>query len=303
MSRSAQSFPPHVELDDALCSAASLAAQGNTRWRPGLSAGLAGAPCQSEIFAAGNEAGGVAAALALALDDWRSGGGCAERKALPQEMLQVADHRAVLWVQTQAAARLNGVPFRAGLPPELQRRLIYVRAKTCKDALFALEEGVRCREVGFVIGEVAGNPRSLDFTASRRLTLAAQRHKVPLYLIRLDGERALSSARMRWDAKASPSLPYAWDAQAPGQAVWHAELFRARGPMPGQWLLREDAGALLAEKPDVAPSGDASSGLGQMSLARHRPARKAIVADNDTSLVSWARGLQHRYATSKAAGR
>jgi protein ImuA len=162
--------------------------------------------------------------------------------------------------------------------------------------------------VGFVIGEVAGNPRSLDFTASRRLTLAAQRHKVPLYLIRLDGERALSSARMRWDAKASPSMPCAWDTQAPGQAVWHAELFRARGPMPGQWLLREDAGALLAEKllaekPDVAPSGHASSGLGQMSLARHRPARKAIVADNDTSLVSWARGLQHRYATSKAAGR
>ena len=72
------------------------------------------------------------------------------------------------------------------------------RAATPEDALFALEEGLRCRELACVIGEIAGNPKALDFTASRRLSLAAERHGVPLVLVRLDAARDLCSARMRW---------------------------------------------------------------------------------------------------------
>lgn len=224
--------------------AAALSAGSSARWQPGLAA-VQGAPCHSEIFAPSGEASGTATALALALDDWRNTP--REEEAQPKE-----DLRSVLWVQTKDAIRLSGRPFRAGLPEELQARVVHVRAESCADALFALEEGVRCREIAFAIGELAGNPRALDFTASRRLTLTAERHGVPLYLVRLDARRDLSSARMRWDVASAPSRLAQWNEQAPGAPVWHAELFRARGHPPGTWLLSERAARLSACKPMLA---------------------------------------------------
>ena len=219
------------------CDTAALARQRSLRWRPGL-----GGACHSEIFASAREASGAGAGLALALDDWRHA-----------ERAEGSDRRAVLWVQTREAARLSGRPYRAGLPGELRERVIHVLADKPEDALFALEEALRCREVAFVIGELAGNPRALDFTASRRLTLAAERHGVPLYLVRLDGTRDLSSARMRWEVAAASSAPPKWNAQAPGAPSWRAELFRARAHAPGKWLLRERSGVLVAERPEAAP--------------------------------------------------
>jgi len=242
MSRSDMSLDPLA----ARCDIAALSARRSARWRPGLAVAQ-GPVCHSEIFASSTEAGGSGAALALALDDWRHAPRAAEAGR--------QDRRAVLWVQTREAARLSGRPYRAGLPAELRHRLIHVLAGKPEDALFALEEAVRCREVAFVIGEVTGNPRGLDFTASRRLTLAAERHGVPLYLVRLDAARDLSSARMRWDIRAARSAPPEWNAQAPGAPAWHAELFRARGHAPGAWVLREDTGL---ESEPLQPVADPS---------------------------------------------
>ena len=218
---------------------AALSARRSARWRPGLAA-RQGAALHSEIFASSHEAAGAGMALALALDDWRH---------LPRSEGQEAqDRRSVLWVQTRDAARAGGRPYRAGLPRELHPRIIHVLAEKAEDALFALEEGLRCRDLAFVIGEVAGNPRSLDFTASRRLTLTAQKHGIPLYLVRLDAAHGLSSARMRWDATSAPSCAPRWNAQAPGQPAWHAELFRARSHAPGEWVLSQPDGALTAHR-------------------------------------------------------
>ena len=174
----------------ALPTAGELASLGARapHWRPGL----VGAR-HSEIFASSREAGGAAAALALALDGLRA--------ADPESM----SRGQVLWVQDAAAVRLSGRPYRPGLPEALRGKLIYVAAKTPDDALFALEEGVRCRDLAFVVGEIAGNPRALDFVASRRLSLMAEKHGVALWLIRLDAARDLSSARMRWEVRSSPS--------------------------------------------------------------------------------------------------
>ncbi|MBL8657723.1 MAG: hypothetical protein JNJ92_10280 [Altererythrobacter sp.] len=162
-----------------------------------------------------------------------------------------------MWVQTREAARLTGRPYGAGLPAELRHRLVHVLARRPEDALFALEEGVRCRDIAFVLGEIGGNPRALDFTASRRLTLAAQRHGVPLYLVRLDAARDLSSARLRWQVASAVSAAPRWNGQAPGAPAWHAELFRARVHPPGEWLLRDEGRGLVAERladaPDISP--------------------------------------------------
>jgi len=210
------------------------------RWRPGL----ADHPFHSEVFAPAGEASGAGLALALARDALRS--------ADPSKGAgEGEDTRQVLWVQDRAAIRLGGRPCLAGLPPDLRHRLIHVAAATPEDALFALEEGLKCRDLACVIGEIAGNPRALSFTASRRLSLTAERHGVRLWLVRLDAAPDLSSARMRWQARAAPSPPPRWNAAAPGTASWHAELFRARAHAPGEWILSDDDGHLRL-RPDAA---------------------------------------------------
>jgi len=210
------------------------------RWRPGVACAL-----HSEVFACGSDTSGAALALALALD------------GLDQDRSE----RGVLWVQDAASLRLTGRPYRHGLPAALRNRLIHAVAARPEEALFALEEGVRCRELACVIGEIAGNPKALDFTASRRLTLAAERHGVALILVRLDAARDLSSARMRWQVAAAPSLPPRWNAAAPGAPAWRAELFRSRAHPLGEWILRDDGQALAAEPPpDHGGLADAASG-------------------------------------------
>ena len=174
-------------------------------------------------------------------------------------------------VQDAAARRLGGRPYRPGLPEPLRHRLVHVAAKTPEDLLFALEEGVRCRDLAFVIGELAGNPRALDFTASRRLSLAAEKHGVPLVLVRLDAARDLSSARMRWQVRSAPSLPPRWNADAPGSPAWRAELFRSRAHAPAVWILRDDNEVIAAEPlPASAPDhGDLAAAAGDRSLAAY----------------------------------
>lgn len=212
------------------------------RWRPGLPQ----QPFHSEIFAHGGEASGAGLALALARDALEQAGAQAGAE----------DIRHVLWVQDRAAIRLGGRPCLAGLPPDWRRRLLHVAAATPEDALFALEEGLKCRDLACVIGEIAGNPRALNFTASRRLSLTAERHGVRLWLVRLDAAPDLSSARMRWQARAAPSPPPRWNPSAPGTATWHAELFRARAHAPGAWRLSDDNGSLRAVTPAAPDSGD-----------------------------------------------
>ena len=220
-------------------------------WRPGLD----GAALQTELFASTREAAGAALALALAQDRLR-------------RTEQPARDRGWLWVQDAAALRASGRPYGPGLPADLRQGLIHVAARTPEDALFALEEGLRCRDLAFVLGEIAGNPKALSFTASRRLNLMVERCGVPLWLVRLDAARDLGSARMRWEVGAAPSPPPRWNADAPGTPSWRAELFRARTHPPGQWTLRDDGHSLFAE-PAVQPAdhGDLAAAAGDRSLA------------------------------------
>jgi protein ImuA len=219
----------------------------SARWRPGIAASCR----HTEVFASGGEATGAALALAFARDALQA---------------DADDQRPWLWVQDKAALRLSGRPYRPGLPEHLRHRLIHVAAATPEDALFALEEGLRCRDLAFVIGEIAGNPRALDFTASRRLSLAAEKHGTALWLVRLDARPDLGSARMRWRAAAAASLPPRWNPQAPGQPAWRAELFRAHTFQPGHWTLRDDDNALAAS-PATPDHGDLVRGPGARSLA------------------------------------
>jgi protein ImuA len=206
-------------------------------WRPRLS--KAGDTVHGEIFASADDTTGAALALAFAGDHLAATG--------LSPLADTPDERPWLWVQDRESLRRTGRPYRAGLPRSLRHRLVHVAARTPEDALFALEEGLRCRDLAFVIGEITGNPRALDMTASRRLGLAAEKHGVPLWLVRLDARRDLSSARQRWTAKATASPEPRWNPAAPGVPSWQAELFRARRHPPGAWVLHND-GVLAAQR-------------------------------------------------------
>lgn len=231
-------------------------------WRPGIATGC----CHAEMFASSRDAAGAGLALALARD--------ALRMETPDPAADTPDQRPFLWVQDKAALRLSGRPYLPGLPAQVRHRLIHVAATTPEDALFALEEGLRCRDLAFVIGEIAGNPRTLDFTASRRLGLAAQKHGLPLWLVRLDARHDLGAARMRWRVEAAPSPASRWNTHAPGAATWKADLFRAHTFQPGQWILRDDGPALIAQnaaqnvaEPATPDHGDLVHRAGDRSLA------------------------------------
>ncbi len=126
-------------------------------------------------------------------------------------------------------------------PPGLRsQNLVHVEARDARDALWAMEEGVRCSALSAVIGELWGDPKVLDFTATRRLAVASERSSTPCWLIRLGGTPNLSGARMRWRIASAPSLVNSLDPRAPGTPTWDADLFRARGHPPGRWSLAHE---------------------------------------------------------------
>ena len=147
-------------------------------------------------------------------------------------LAQLATGKPLLWVQERMAILESGRVHPPGMPTQ---NLIHVEARDARDALWAMEEGLRCSGLSAVIGEIWGDPKALDFTATRRLAVASERSGVAAFLIRLGGHANLSGARMRWRIASAPSLANDLDPKAPGLPTWDAELFRARGMPPGRW--------------------------------------------------------------------
>jgi protein ImuA len=173
-------------------------------------------PTLSELFAASPRDGGWAGFL----------------------LAQTAREKPVLWVQERMAIIESGRIYPPGLG---DIELIHVEARDARLALWAMEEGVRCSSLSGVIGELWGDPAALDFTATRRLAVAAERSGVPCWLVRLAGTANLSGARMRWRIASGPSIANPLDQRAPGTPAWDAELFRARGHQPGRWSIAHEA--------------------------------------------------------------
>jgi protein ImuA len=167
-------------------------------------------------------------------------------------------------VQERLAIREGGRVHATGLGAAAGQ-LIHVEAKDAKSALWAMEEGLRCPALGGVIGELWGDPPALDFTATRRLAVAAERFGVACWLIRMQGAANLSGARERWRLASAPSAPHPFDPKAPGASRWAAELFRSRRRLPGHWRVGE--GPVGDDAPDLLPvaaqSGDRAVGQWQ----------------------------------------
>jgi protein ImuA len=168
-------------------------------------------------------------------------------------LAQLATDKPLLWVQDRMAILESGRVHPPGLPSQ---DLIHVETRDARDALWAMEEGVRCAALSAVIGEIWGDPKVLDFTATRRLAVASERSGTPCWLVRLGGTANLSGARMRWRIASAPSLLNDLDPKAPGAPAWNAELFRARGMPQGHWTITHEADRFHL----VAASGDRALG-------------------------------------------
>jgi protein ImuA len=168
-------------------------------------------------------------------------------------LAQLETGKPLLWVQDRMAILESGRIHPPGLPTQ---DLIHVEARDARDALWAMEEGLRCPSLSAVIGEIWGDPKTLDFTATRRLAVASERSGVAAFLIRLGGHANLSGARMRWRIGSAPSLINPLDPRAPGSPAWDADLFRARGMPPGRWSIAHEADRFHL----VAVAGDRTLG-------------------------------------------
>lgn len=141
-----------------------------------------------------------------------------------------------LWLAEEAAWRQAGALCPAGLAAIGldPGPLIVAVLSDAAAVLRAAVDGLRCPALGGVVIELAGDPRALDLTASRRLALAAETHGVTAILLRMGGQATPNAAQTRWRVSAAPSVPLA--ANAPGHPAWNVELLRQRGrPDGAQW--------------------------------------------------------------------
>jgi protein ImuA len=138
--------------------------------------------------------------------------------------------RAILHLGLAAEAQELGRPYAMGLgafgvDPEA---LVVAAVGSVAELLWAMEEAIACRAVAAVIADLAGHPRALDFTASRRLGLRAEAAGTSAFVIRYGRQREASAARLRWHVSPAPSAPPRFDARAPGPPRFAITLEKGR---------------------------------------------------------------------------
>jgi protein ImuA len=137
----------------------------------------------------------------------------------------------VLWIAAGGDALTAWPPglARFGLLPE---NLVLLRADRWGDALWAMEETLRCPAVtGAVLAPDWQAENVLDLTASRRLQLAAEAGGGIGLLLQPDmASPPPSAAATRWRIAA---LNAAGAGHGMGDPCWRLELLRQRGGRPG----------------------------------------------------------------------
>ena len=139
----------------------------------------------------------------------------------------------ILWVVRRRDLFAPGL-YQAGLAPE---RVLHAEARDDAELLALMEEGLRHRGLGAVIGEA----KQAAMAATRRLQLAAEGGRTIALLMkhpmrdRGDPFAAPSAALTRWRVAAAPSAPL--PVAGIGRACWRLDLVRQRGGDPFDILM------------------------------------------------------------------
>jgi protein ImuA len=129
---------------------------------------------------------GAAAGFALALASLRQGS------------------KQTLWIQQEFAATEAGALYGPGLDliGLASERILILRVPRAEDALWAMEETLKCRAAVTVIAELRNDGPWTDLTATRRLALAARENGGLGFLLRHRSSAAPSPAATRWEIAA-----------------------------------------------------------------------------------------------------
>jgi len=160
--------------------------------------------------------------------------------ALGLAALSPSQEGAIVFVQQDFAALegaalygLGGAPF--GIDPE---RFLLVRAATPKDALWAMEEALKTRGITAVIGELAERGETADLTATRRLSLAAQKGGSLALLLRQYAWSGPVAAATRWQIGAASGDTDEFGGL--GATAFSLALTKNRRGPCGTWILQWD---------------------------------------------------------------
>jgi len=186
----------------------------------------------------------------------------------------------VIWIREEFAAREQGEPYGPGLALHGfdPARLVLVTTPGAKEALWAIEEALKCKAPAVVIGEL-WSAKPYDLIASRRLLLAARKYETPglLFLAGSPGAAGhlSSGADLRFEIRAHPSVhpPSAGSLPLPGAAAWSVRIAKARGAGFGidrdrfHTLIWDNEEALLRDALPLALASGARDGSDRPALA------------------------------------
>jgi protein ImuA len=138
-------------------------------------------------------------------------------------------------------------------------RILFVAAPDEKALLRAAGDVVRSPAAAVAVIAPAGPAPLLDLTASRRLTLFAERSGTTAILLRTVDPQTPSAAITRWRVAAMPSQ--ALEANAPGQTAFRLDLLRQRGGGPSYgWQVEWDRDRARFAPLSRAVAADAGGG-------------------------------------------
>jgi protein ImuA len=132
-----------------------------------------------------------------------------------------------LWVSTKRSLFPPALHY-FGIAPH---QVIFVDVKRDKDALWVMEQGLRCTALAAVVAELS----EINFTQSQRLQLAVEQSKVTGFIHRKRPQRTSPLACVaRWHIKPIASqitdgLP------GVGHPAWEVHLEKIRNGRPGKW--------------------------------------------------------------------
>jgi protein ImuA len=148
--------------------------------------------------------------------------------------------KPVLWIQPDFAVVEAGEPYGPGLDclGLAAERLVFLRVPRSVDALWAMEEALRCRAMAAVLAELTDDGAAADLTATRRLTLAVRDGGGLGLLLRHRMTPHPSAAMTRWEVSSAPGARDRFCGL--GRTTFTLSLLKnRRGPL-GRWTITWD---------------------------------------------------------------
>jgi protein ImuA len=149
--------------------------------------------------------------------------------------------KSVLWIAETFSLAENGAFYAPGLDQAgvAPQNLLMVTARRTRDVLWAMEETLRCRAVGVVIGEIRS---SIDPVTIRRLSHAAATGGALGLVLRPRPDAAPCAFATRWIVQPVPSAALASQRENRtdhelGPPRLLVRLNRNRRGQPGEWIV------------------------------------------------------------------